>query len=580
VARVEVGPGDLYGSEFAGKPQVVNLIVAGGGLAGTVNATLWRDYTGDLTPEGDVSALYQTGSSSFNFSVGYNNDPFREEGFDEVLSLPDLELLEFRDKFNDIVEREAFVAGSWEHDGGENRTAHVNFRIAKGKFYLKQYNDVFPAAGPVRDDRLIQDLPRTDYELGGDITRPLFGGGLKLIALATRRNRPTHERSLNRIEGEPIGGFEQEADSRLDERIVRGIWSRTYADGWNVEIGAEGALNVQDSDVNLYLLDSDLNRTRIDLPIDQAEVKEWRAEGFVNAGRSLSPQLRMDLGLVFESSHLTVSGDTEAARLLRFWKPKAVLDWKQGPWHGQLSLIRTVAQLNFDDFITTAELANDRVDAGNADLEPQRAWEALLMVERPILGDGLAKVELGYNIIEKLQDRVPTPEGFDAPGNLGTGTQMFARGTLAAPLGRFGIKGGRLDLKGTIQDTSVEDPYTGEDRRFSGFTHWLFEANFRQDLDSFAWGLNLFTNPASYYFRRNEIDKPDFKEPFLNFFAEYRPSSRTTITLGLDNILNRPGNRYRTFFDPDRSNPDPYEFEYRERNRHVTSYIRLKQSFG
>ena len=51
--------------------------------------------------------------------------------------------------------------------------------------------------------------------------------------------------------------------------------------------------------------------------------------------------------------------------------------------------------------------------AGNPDLVPQRAWEFLAMAEHPILGDGVAKVELGYQLISMVQDRVPTPEGFD-----------------------------------------------------------------------------------------------------------------------------------------------------------------------
>src|SRR5688572_18831907 len=56
VARVEVGPGDLFGSEFSGKPQVLNLVTtAAGGLAGTVNASLARTYDGRLAPAGSVS---------------------------------------------------------------------------------------------------------------------------------------------------------------------------------------------------------------------------------------------------------------------------------------------------------------------------------------------------------------------------------------------------------------------------------------------------------------------------------------------------------------------------------------------
>jgi hypothetical protein len=239
-----------------------------------------------------------------------------------------------------------------------------------------------------------------------------------------------------------------------------------------------------------------------------------------------------------------------------------------------------MAQLNFEDFISSAELTNDRVDAGNAELLPQRAWEALLTVERTILGDGLAKAEFGYNRISLVQDRVPTPEGFDAPGNLGSGTYKFVRGTLDVPLSPIGIKGGRLTVNGTLQDSSVEDPYTHRRRRFSGYSNYRFDAAFRQDLGKYAWGFNVYTNPGQSFFRRNEIDTPNGEEPFVTAFAEYRPTEKTSVTFDLDNLLNVQGNRFRTFFSPDRSNPQPNLYEVRERNQHLTAWIRLKQSFG
>jgi hypothetical protein len=582
VLRVEVGPGDLFGAEFSGKPQVLNLILTSvGGLAGTVTATLRRDFSGQLTPEGNVSALYRRGKSSFNVSAGYNNGHFPEEGTDTLTSLPDGALLEFRRKYNDIGDHEAFVSGSWELNGGDNRTAHLNFRAAHGRFELTQENDVFPAAGPVRDDRLTQDYRRRDYEIGGDVTRPLLGGGIKLIGLATRRHRLLEDISLNRIASAVIGGFAQDTDSQRDETVLRLVWNRGDLGGWSVETGVEGALNSLDSDVNFFELDAAGARSRIDLPVDQAKVTEYRGEAFVNAGRALSPTLRMDLGLTYEASRLTVRGDATAERSLQFFKPKAVFDWKpKSGWHAQLSLARTVAQLNFEDFISAAELTNDRIDAGNADLVPQRAWEARLTVEKPILGDGLAKIELGYNLISQLQDRVPTPEGFDAPGNLGSGRQAFVRATLDAPLTRFGIKGGRLSLNGTLQDTSVEDPYTLERRRFSGFTAWQAEASFRQDLGKFAWGVSYFGGPRVSFFRRDEIDSSNSLEPFLTAFAEYRPSQATTVTVGADNLWQVAGTRDRLFFFPDRSNLIPGRFEFRERNSHITLFVRLKRSFG
>jgi hypothetical protein len=582
VARVEVGPGDLFGSEFSGKPQVLNLILtSGGGLAGTLNATLRRDHSGQITPEGNVSALYRRGKSSFNVSAGYNNAHFPEEGTDTITALPSGNLVEFRRKYNDTSDREAFLSGSWEHNGGANRTAHANFRVADGRFALFQTNNVLPVGGTERDDRLSQEQDRRDYEIGGDITRPLLGGGLKLIGLATRRHRLNADTSFNRIGDDLLGGFIQNTESQRNETVARLVWSRSGWNGWSVETGAEAVLNSLDSNVNLFAVDTNGGLSRIDLPVDQAKVTEYRGEAFVNAGRALSPTLRMDLGLTFESSRLTVTGDTESERSLHFLKPKLVLDWKpKGPWHLQLALQRTVAQLNFEDFISSAELANDRVDAGNADLLPQRAWEALLTVERTILGEGLAKAEFGYNRISLLQDRVPTPEGFDAPGNLGTGTQKFVRGTLDVPLAGLGIKGGRLTLNGMLQDTSVEDPYTLQQRRFSGVPNYRFDASFRQDLGKYAWGFNILTQPGQTWFRRNEIDTLDGDEPFITAFAEYRPTRQTALTLGLDNLLDVRTKRFRTFFAPDRSNPNPNLFEVRERAGHVTAWLRVKQSFG
>jgi hypothetical protein len=583
VARVEVGPGDLFGSEFSGKPQVVNVVTtAGGGLAGTFNGQLRRTYTGRVEPDVTVSALLRRGRSSFNASAGYQAFPTTEEGFDRVTELPSGRLLEYREKVNRISDRTAFLSGAWEHNGGDNRTAHLNFRISNNWFDLKQTNDVLiPRSGPVRDDRLTQDYDRRDYELGGDVTRPLWGGGLKLIGLATRRNRRAVDTSLNRVLGVVTGGVVQDLDNQRDERVARLVWNRSNLAGWSVETGLEGVINRLDSDVNVFRIDAAGGQTRIDLPVDQAVVKEYRGEAFVNAGKALSKTLRLDVGLTYEASKLTVSGDAEAERVLKFLKPKASLDYRdESGWHAQLLVKRTVAQLNFEDFISTAELTNDRVNGGNADLVPQRAWEFLATLEQPILGDGVVKIEAGYNRISLVQDRIPTPEGFDAPGNLGNGRMFILKSTIDAPLVRFGIKGGRLTINSSLIDTSVEDPYTGRKRQFSGYSVYSANASFRQDLGKWAYGATFYYNEPTFFFRQNEIDRPFSRNPYVQAFVEYRPTTKTTITFNLDNVTDAPAFRDRTFFTPDRRNPFPDEFELRHRNKHVIPSIGLKHSFG
>ena len=201
-------------------------------------------------------------------------------------------------------------------------------------------------------------------------------------------------------------------------------------------------------------------------------VKEKRGEVYINLGKALSSNLRVDGGVNYEYSNLKVRGDATADRTLKFLKPNITFDWKPGGgWHTQLSVKRTVAQLDFYDFISFGELSTNRVNGGNANLEPQRTWEFRATVEHPLLGDGLFKLDLGHDLVSMLQDRVlicdldhPGDPSFcfDAPGNLGTGTRKFAALTIDAPLDAVGLKHFQLRSNASGSPQPV-----GRDRRAS-----------------------------------------------------------------------------------------------------------------
>lgn len=292
--------------------------------------------------------------------------------------------------------------------------------------------------------------------------------------------------------------------------------------------------------------------------------------------------MRVDAGLNYELSSLKVRGDATADRSLRFLKPSITLDWKPGGgWHSQFTVRRSVAQLDFFDFISAAELSNDRVNGGNANLLPQRAWEVRATLDHPLFTTGLIKLDAGYDRIELLQDRILTEEGFDAPGNIGTGTRGFIALAIDAPLDRFGIKGGRLKLNGQLQRTRVLDPISGEKRGFTGYyPEWEWSAEFRRDIGKFAYGLTVSDRDRIAYFRANEIDSNYNGGMFGNAFVEYRPSTRTTATFEVNNLFNTRGLRNREFTFPNRSLPDPSLNEFRERNSHVSVTLALKRSFG
>jgi hypothetical protein len=583
VLRIEVASGDLYGSDYAGKSQVLNVVLSQeGGIDGNIKASIERIHDGSVSPNLEGSVLIRTGSSSFNLSAGTGRDKGVEVGFDDIRRASDGVRLELRDKVNFINERDPFFSASWTHEGGTNKSARLNLRYAPSRFNLLQTNHVTPASGPVRDDRLGQDYDTAAYELGGDVTRPLGGGAIKLVALANRRERDNFDSNYNRVADETIGGFEQFQKARYDEALGRLSWSHPKLASFAAEIGGELAYNKLDNATELFLIGPGGLRTRIDLPIANATVDELRTETYLNLGRPLSSSLRLDTALAFETSKLKVRGDTEADRSLKFLKPSVTLDWKgKGGWHVQAVIRREVAQLDFYDFISSAELANDRVNGGNADLLPQRSWEARLTIERPVLGQGVVKLELGRDWVSQLQDRILTEEGFDAPGNIGSGKRRFARATFDAPLDRLGLKKTRIKFEGTVQKSSVRDPLTGANRPWSGFwPKWNYELELRRDLASWSYGATLFDRVPFSFYRTDEVDSNFNSQPYVIAFVEFRPDKRTTMRLDFDNAIDTRGERFREFFDPNRSAEPPFANEFRRRNSHIAVTLSVNRTFG
>ena len=588
VIRVELGPGDIYGSDYAGKSQVLNIVLSdANGLDGNVTASATRRYQGYVQPNLSGTAVLTRGPSTFNLSAGSGRNKQYEEGTDTLVDTANGELLEFRRKHNIYYNKDPFIAGAYALDNGPNKVLRVNARWQPSTFDLSQRNRVTPSNAPPRDDNLIQDYSDPLFELGGDVTRPLAGGAVKFVGLATRRKRDDVDTYIQRdglIEdgGQVNGGFEQATKAKRNETLGRVSWTRSDLLGFSFEVGAEAAYNTLDDHVALDAIDENGDRVPVELPIADATVKEKRGEVYVSVGRTLSPALRIDGGVNYEFSNLKVRGDATADRTLKFLKPNITLDWKPGgDWHTQFSIRRTVAQLDFYEFISFGDLSAQRITSGNADLEPQRTWEFRATVDHPLFGDGLFKLDLGHDLVSKLQDRVllcdEDDNCFDAAGNLGTGKRYFASLTLDAPLAML-WQGLRAKLTGTFQRTRVEDPISGEQRKWSGFfPAWQWELTVRRDAGAFSYGFDVFDNQRFTFYRTDEFDTNFNGAPNWNAFVEYRPGARTSLTLNVDHTF---GKRSRLLFSPNRAEPELIRDEFRERDRHLSVGLTLKQTFG
>jgi hypothetical protein len=588
VKRVEVGPGDLFGADYSSKSQVVNLILSEDrGVAGNLAVSAVRHWFGAVIPNASGSVVITRGPSSFNLSADTGRTDYYEEGYDRITDIATGDLLEFRRKYNSIHPHDPYVSGSWSLENADDKSIHVNARFAPSTFFLRQKNHVTPTGDAERDDSLIENYKTRVFELGGDVTRPFAGGAIKALVLANRTHKTVLDRYLVRNLGHTEvlgGGFEDDSTSQRNETIGRLTWSRQNLLGLRVEVGGEYALNTLDYAFNLFNLEEGGTKTKVDLPIENATVKENRAEFWVNAGRSLTKNLRVDAGLNFEISQLKVRGDAVADRSLKFPKPSLTIDWQpRGGWHTQFILRRVVNQLDFYDFVSSAEISVGRVNGGNANLQPQRSWEGRLLFEHPVLREGKVRLELGYDLVSLLQDRILVVDdqgnAFDAPGNLGTGRRMYADLTFDAPLDRL-WKGLRVKVNGNVQQTRVKDPISHQARDWSGFyPRWQWDVDIRRDAGKFAYGVRFTDYRRSTFFRTDEFDTNYNIGPYGNAFIEYRPSPNQSLNLSFEDVSDVGGARDLVVFFPNRTG-SPDHLEHRFRNSHVRVGITFKQSFG
>lgn len=276
--------------------------------------------------------------------------------------------------------------------------------------------------------------------------------------------------------------------------------------------------------------------------------------------------LRLEARLAAEASRLTQSGDTVLETRLAYVKPSLQVS---GPAPGggvvRLKLFRDVAQLNFEDFVSFASFAEERVVGGNPDLRPQIQWRLEGGYNRPFGTRGAVDIVVYRTWARDVADFVPLLGRFDAPGNIGPGRFWGAALKLTAPLDAV-VPGGLVNLKVQLDESRVTDPTTGRTRRASGLATHYSKLEFRQDLPRWraAWGVSVEDVGAVTFYRRAEIERTD-QTRRLDAFVEHAVTPGLKVRLYGANITNWLATRQRTFFAGGRTGPAT-SFERRERN--------------
>ena len=297
------------------------------------------------------------------------------------------------------------------------------------------------------------------------------------------------------------------------------------------------------------------------LPSSDVNVSERRGEAFIQASWQLDKSLMLDAGVRAEYSTISESGDAALTRSFFYPKPRAVLTWNMDD-HSlvRLRVEHRLGQLNFGDFISSANLTQGNVTAGNPDLHPDQRWQYELAYEFHFWDQGALTVGLVHQDIDNLLDLKPlsdaTSQLFDVRGNIGSGRSdtLSVRATL--PTGRLLdlLAGARLNIAGNWRDSAVTDPLTGLRRRFAYEEATSYSVNFTQDLEALrsTWAVYYYNGYKEIGSRLAENDV-FLGNPQVNLAWAYQPSAKLNFNFQITNILISSHTRISDYFSGPRN---------------------------
>jgi hypothetical protein len=538
-------------------------------------ATQWYLQSGDNLPSLNYQTSRTVGPRSFDLSIGRGTslDDSIGRGVRTRRNAAG-EITRVEEAGTEAEGRPYSARGSVKTPfrGGELR---ANATLAKSDFKSEQHFNA-----PALDTDSVSLSRSRSGEVGLNYTRPLTEAlGVELVGLqrlGQSESRSTFEQNTSN------SLFLSEADS--GESIARAVLRLRRSDTLSFEAGAEAAYNFRDGRTALTS-----NGETVELPTANVRVVERRGEGFVTATWRPRPALGIEAGSRFEVSTITASGDAENERSFFYPKPRFLVTWTPSKSDTfRLRLEREVGQLNFGDFVSSANLTEDRIVAGNVQLEPDQTTVVEVSAERRFWDTGSIGLTLAHQRITDAIDRLPiralNDDGeeivFDAPGNIGEGTQEELDFNLTLPLTRLGVSGGELKVNLELVESEVTDPTTRESRRISGQRPQNLQIDFRQDLPRWkiTYGAVYLDGFVERYYRFSEILRVTLNN-YSAAWIDYKPDPRTSFRVELANIGRFELGRERTVYTGPRDvNPVSFveTFDTKAQHRLI---LRLRRTF-
>ena len=531
--------------DVRGSGQVVNIVtfeeVSASSLQYQINAD--HQYDGHTQPGGDLSYSNRIGGLDLVLSAvaepRYNHEESKEDSVLGDLSSNDR-----------VIEERTTQQTSYEY------TANLGYEFSdktSARFNaLYSQND-----NPTKLERSttdfteqpnaivnqFEDIPgnQDNWEIGGDF-ETFFNNGdrFKVLFVLNQDNRDsTRERFDLFNDGSSEKNLFLKSGSVTEEEIVRSSYTMDMFTAQDIEFGAERAVTTLDSNLALGLPNSNGAPSSafgglVPIPVSNANsiVEETRYEPFLIHNWVINPRMSLESHVLYEYSEIEQKGDVYNKRDFDFIKPKVDFRYDITPTL-QLrgSVEKIVTQLRFSDFVAATDDQDEDSNtfAGNTNLRQEWFWKYDFNAEYRLPNDaGVVDANLFYHdhhdVIEKI-DVSPSEDNLkSANGNIGDGKMYGLRVNASVRMQMIGMPNLLVSSGWSVQDSEIEDPFTGIDRRFARYGRGRWTLSFRHDIPQWSmnWGgswSNRFDGNEKIYDIDDVLDLRG--DPSTSVFAEW-----------------------------------------------------------
>lgn len=470
---------------------------------------------------------------------------------DEAYYYPNGQLQELRTQDWDRDHDKWIYTGSVVYDLANGDRANLNalyetrYKIERAETPLIRYDTSGVETLRATEFQVAEGDTNKKLEIGGEYTSDIGSGDLVALFIVRREKDPTldyrnrQEPTINREISRSI------AEVLQGEDILRASYTFQLRKGQTLELGAEGARNTLEQKLQAFFdLDNDGRLEAIVIPTANPKVEETRGEVFANHKWAVSERLSLDTSLNYEYSKLTTNYPLQPERTLSFFKPRLDARYKLTDVDQfRFLLERTVSQLDFENFVPGYNVLDDRIEAGNPALEPEKIWTAELVYEHQLPNDGgLLEADIFYSAITDAIDFVPLLDSsgdlFSAQGDIDKAISYGIEGKASVRLGFVGLNDAVLSVRAARRWSEITDPFTGLERRIGQDRVYSLDVGYRHDLTSLqtSYGFNYKNQGRAGVDNDLLVTQYFTIKPTLEAFVERKLFANLTLRLEVQNL--------------------------------------------